>query len=209
MADYCTTTDIKNNPDLGISSSDITTYDVVLGNLITEASRLIDEQVGKWANYFYPSTDAEIRYYNAFDGEYLEIDEAVSITEVAVSESGEVTSTGYTVWAATDYIEAPYNYARTGEPIRWLEVDTVNGDESGFSRYPKGNRVTAVFGYSATPPPEIRRACVIQTISMFMQDKQGWRDAGASAELGQLVYNRNLHPVAAEILQQYKNKAVV
>lgn len=209
MADYCTTTDLKLNPDLGISSTDITDYDGVLSALITAASRLVDEQVGKWANYFYPSTDAETRYYNAFDGHCLEIDEAVSITEVAVSEGGEVTSTGYTVWAATDYIEAPYNHARTGEPIRWLEVDTVNGSQSRFSSYPKGNRVTGVFGYSATPPEEIKRATIIQTISMFMQDKQGWRDAGASAELGQLVYNKNIHPVAAEILQQYKNKAIV
>lgn len=209
MTDYCTTTDLKLNPDLGISSTDITEYDTVLSALITAASRLVDEQVGKWANYFYPSTDAEIRYYNAFDGHCLEIDEAVSVTEVAVSEGGEVTSTGYTVWADTDYIEAPYNHARTGEPIRWLEVDTVNGSHSGFSSYPKGNRVTAVFGYSATPPEEIKRATIIQAISMFMQDKQGWRDAGASAELGQLVYNKNIHPVAAEILQQYKNKAIV
>src|SRR5574343_1719112 len=99
MTDYCTTTDLKLNPDLGISSTDITEYATVLSALITAASRLVDEQVGKWANYFYPSTDAEIRYYNAFDGYCLEIDEAVSITEVAVSEGGEVKSTGYTVWA--------------------------------------------------------------------------------------------------------------
>jgi hypothetical protein len=209
MADYCTTTDVKLNPDLGISSTDVTSYDGVLSALITAASRLIDEQVGKWPNYFYPSTDTEIRYYNAFDGYCLDIDEAVSITEVAVSEGGEVTSTGYTVWAATDYILAPYNYARTGEPIRQIEVDTLNGNEYGFSRYPKGNRITGIFGYSATPPEEIKRACIIQTVSMFMQDKQGWRDAGASAELGQMVYTKNIHPVAAEILQQYKNKAIV
>lgn len=209
MADYCTTTDIKNNPDLGISSSDITSYDTVLSNLITEASRLIDEQVGKWPNYFYPTTDGEIRYYNTDDYECLQIDEAISITEVAVSEGGEITSTGYTVWAATDYIEAPYNYARTGEPIRWLEVDTLNGNQYGFSKYPKGNRVTGIFGFSATPPADVRRACVIQVVSMFMQDKQGWRDAGASAEIGQLVYNRPLHPVAEEILRHYRYKAVV
>jgi hypothetical protein len=209
MADYCTTTDVKANPDLGISSTDITSYDVVLAELITAASRLIDEQVGKWPNYFYPSTDTEIRYYNTDDYYCLQIDEAVSVTAVAVSEGGEITSTGYTVWAATDYIEAPYNYARTGEPIRWLEVDIANGTQYGFSRYPKGNKITGIFGYSTTPPAEIKRACIIQTVSMFMQDKQGWRDAGASAELGQMVYNRNLHPVADEILRQYRNKAIV
>ena len=56
----------------------------------------------------------------------------------------------------------------------------------------------------------VNRASARKTLErLFMQDKQGWRDAGASAELGQLVYNKSIHPVAAEILQQYKNKAIV
>lgn len=209
MADYCTLAQVKANPDLGLSATDSSIdYDVVLSSLITEASRLIDQQVGKWANYFYPSSDTETRYFTG-DEDCLEIDEAVSITSVAVSEGGEITSTGYTAWAATDYILGPDNYTAKSEPIRTITIDTLNGTHYSFYGYRRGVKVVGIFGYSATPPAEIRRACIIQTVSMFMQDKQGWRDAGASAELGQLVYNRNIHPVAAEILQQYKNKAIV
>ena len=206
MADYCTLLELKANPDLGVFSTG--DYDSVLASYITRASRMIDRQLGKWDNYFYPSTDAEVRYFTG-DEDYLDIDEAVSITSIAVSEGGEVTSTGYTTWAATDWFAWPYNYAAKGEPIRRIEIDTVNGSQYSFGGYPKGVKITGIFGYSATPPNEIKQACIIQATSLFMQEKQGWRDASASAELGQMVYTVGIHPVANEILQKYVYKSVV
>lgn len=208
MADYCTLVEVKANPDLGISSTDITTYDSVLSALITAASRLIDHEVGKEPDYFYPSTSDEVRYYTG-DGESVYIDEAVSITSLAVSEGGEVTSTGYTSWAATDYHLLPFNYAAKGEPIRCIEIDSVNGNQYSFYGYPKGVKVTGIFGYSATPPAEINRACIAQTVYMFMQDKQAYQTASAGADVGSLSYTDTLHPTVAEILRQYKNKAIV
>ena len=209
MADYCTLVEVKANPDLGISSTDITSYDTVLSALITAASRLIDHEVGKEPDYFYPSTADEVRYYTAEESGCLDIDEAVSITSIAVSEGGEVTSTGYTAWAATDYLLQPYNYIARAEPIRRIEVDTVNGTQFSFYGYPKGVKVTGVFGYSATPPVEVNRAAIAQTIYMFMQDKQGYQGTSAGGDVNSLRYTDNLHPTVAEILRQYKNKAVV
>lgn len=209
MADYCTLAEVKANPDLGISSTDITSYDSVLSALITQASRLIDLQVGRAPNYLYPSTDTEIRYYTAEEADCIYIDEAVSVTELAVSEGGEITSTGYTVWSSSDYILKPYNYVALSEPIREIEIDHLNGSKYSFYGYPKGVRVTGIFGYSATPPTDIKRACIAQTVFMFMQDKQGYQTQSAGGEVGSLTYTTTLHPTAAEILRQYKNKAIV
>jgi hypothetical protein len=209
MADYCTTTDVKSNPDVGISSTDVTQYDTVISALITQASRMIDEYLGKWPNYFYPSTDMEIRYYTALDHECIEIDEAVSITEVAVSEGGEVTSTGYTAWAATDYLLWPYNYSASGQPVRRIEVDPLNGSQYSFYGYPKGVRITGIFGFSLTPPVMINRAAVAQTIYMFMQDKAAYQNASAGGNQGSLFYDGKLHPLVQAMLQPYMLKGIV
>jgi hypothetical protein len=209
MADYCTTTDVKANPDLGISSTDITTYDVVLSALITQASRMIDEHLGRWPNFFSPSTDAATRFYTAFDNLVLDIDEAVSVTAVAVSEGGEVTSTGYTTWAATDYLLGPYNYAALGEPIRWIEVDTLNGSQFSFYGYPRGVSVTGIFGYSAAVPETVKRACIAQVVFMFMQDKQAYQNQSAGGDVGSLFFNGDLHPLVKKLLEPYRMKVIV
>jgi len=208
MADYCTTTDVKANPDLGISSTDVTQYDDVLGLLITAASRMIDEYLGRWPNFF-ASTDQTVRYYTAHDPTCLDIDEAVSIASVAVSEGGEVTSTGYTTWAATDYMLWPYNTSDTAEPYRRIEIDESNGSQYSFYGYPKGVKVTGVFGYSSTPPDTIRRACVAQTVFMFMQDKQGYQNLSAGGNTGSLSYTGELHPLVKRLLDPYRMKVIV
>lgn len=208
MADYCTTTDVKANPDLGISSSDVTAYDVVLPALITQASRMIDNYLGKWPNYFC-TTDTTIRYYTADDEYCLNIDEAVSVSAVAVSEGGEVTSTGYTAWAATDYRLWPYNSSDTAEPYRRIEIDEYNGTKSTWYGYPKGVRITGVFGYSSTVPEDIKRACVAQVVSMFMQDKQAYQNLSAGGNAGNLNYEGDLHPLVKQLLAPYRMKVIV
>lgn len=204
MADYCTIQEVKANPDLGISND--VEYDAALANYVTRASRMIDRYLGKWDNYFYPSTDAVARYYTGGDEPYIDIDEATEISTVAVSEFGEVTSTGYTAWGSTDWYAWPYNYSANSEPIRRIYIDDVNGSQYSFGGYRKGVKVTGVWGFSATPPNDIKQACIIQATALFMQEKQGWRDASASPELGQMIYTKALHPTAAAILDAYKHK---
>lgn len=208
MADYCSSTDVKANPDLGISSSDITAYDDVIAALITQASRMIDSYLGKWPNYF-ATSDTTVRYYTADDMTCLNIDEAVSISAVAVSEAGEVTSTGYTSWAATDYILWPYNTSDTAEPYRQIHVDEQNGAQYSFYGYPKGVKVTGVFGYSSTVPADVKRACIAQVVFMFMQDKQAYQNASAGPQMGQLFYDGDLHPLVKTLLAPYRMKVIV
>lgn len=186
MADYCTLAEVKTLiPEAGLNAS--ADYDGALSTLITAASRAIDQEVGKWNNYFYPTTDDVTRYYNGNGSTELWIDEFVSITSVSVSETGGLASTDYTLWSSSDYITWPYNTT----PIMALVIDVNNGSKLYFDAYPKSVKVVGVSGYSTTPPTIVNLACIEQTILWWMESKQGYMESGANSELGQVIVNLN------------------
>lgn len=204
MSDYCTLAEIKADiPEGGISAT--TDYDAAISTMITEASRMIDNEIGKWANYFSPSTDDETRYYDGFDSfdGRLKIDDLASITSISVSQSGGVQSTDYTAWAATDYFTLPYNATALGIPIRWIEIDFVNGSQNSFYGYRRGVKVVGRFGWSTSVPGPISRATKIQVVRWFMRGKQAFADSGASPVMGQMFYVKKLDPDVTELIKPY------
>jgi hypothetical protein len=206
MADYCSTSDIKADmPDSGLASSTDTTYDTAIGGMITAASRLIDKEVGREANWF-STTDEETRYFDGSGEVTQEIDEIHTLTSVSVSESGLIGSSNYTAWTLdTDYYVSPYNYDLIGKPIDRLIADW-NGTKYKFPKYRKAVQVVGQFGYSATPPEDVKMACKIQTMRWFGRAKQMYQDAGGSSVTGQLVYSRitkDLDPDVKILLESY------
>lgn len=200
---YCATTDIKTDmPDSALSSS--SDYDVMLPLLCEQASRLIDREVGRWPGYFYPTTDSATRYFDGSGEIEQYIDEMVSLTSVAVAEDGGTASTSYTSYTEnTDFYVWPYNYSALGVPIQRLDVDW-NGSKAGWPDSRKSIKVTGVFGYSLTPPADVKRACQIQVMRWFMRAKQGFQDASASVAMGELIYMQALDPDVARLLAPYK-----
>lgn len=188
MADYCSSSDIKVQlPEDYIASS--TDYDENLGLLCTAASRLVDREVGYWPNFFYPTTDTETRYFDGNGLQEIDIDPMVSLTSVSVSEEGSYSSSDYTAWTLnTDYFVWPYNTTGLTEPIRRLIVDPLNGSKINWTRFRKAVQVVGIFGYSATPPELIKQVCIVQVMRWYMRSKQGYQDAGANPEVGQMVY---------------------
>ena len=204
MADYCTYAEIKAvMPDSPLVQMGQTEHATAFDALITRASRLIDREVGAWPNYFYPTTDDAIRYFDGNGEEELWIDECMSITTLAVAESGETCSTGYTTWSSTEYEVWPYNYSETGQPIMRLDIN-MNGDKGNFPPYRKAVKLTGVFGYSSTPPEDIKQACIIQVVRWYMRAKQSYQDAGANVDLGSMVYVQQLDPDIKELLHAYR-----
>lgn len=212
MSDYCTLADIKQDiPEGGIAST--TDYDAAISQMITDASRMIDNEIGKWPNYFQPSTDEETRYYdgNTWEetsrlglyGRAIRIDDAVSITSFAISQSGGMQSTDYTVWASGDFFTAPYNNVALGLPIRWVEIDFLNGSQNSFYGYRRGVRVTGRFGWSSACPSTVSRATKIQVIRWFMRGKQAFADGGANPATGQMTYVKKLDADVAELIKPY------
>ena len=206
MADYVTVAEIKADiPDSPLFDVTDDTYDTVLGNMVTAASRLIDRYVGGWDNYFYPSTDSQTRYFDGSGEEIQYIDPAVSITSVAVSESGGRASADYTTWTNdTDYFVFPYNYSSLGMPIMGLAVDNDSGSKGTFGMTKKGVKVTGIFGYSVTPPADVEQACKIQAVRFFMRSKQGYQDAAANPSMGEMYYMKELDPDVKVLLQRYR-----
>jgi hypothetical protein len=205
MADYCSSSDVKAEmPDSSLASSTDATYDTAIGTLITAVSRLIDKQVGREPNWF-ASTDSETRYYDGSGEVTQEIDECHTLTSVAVSESGSIVNSEYTAWTLdTDYYVSPYNYSALGLPIDRLIADW-NGTKYKFPRYRKAVKVVAQFGYSATPPDDIKQACIIQSMRWFGRAKQMFQDQGGGDWAGQTVFARSeLDPDVKIILQSYK-----
>jgi hypothetical protein len=204
MADYTTVAQVKADmPDSALYDS--VDYDLALGEMVTNASRLIDREVGGWPNYFYPTTDSVTRYFDGSGEAEQWIDPMVSLTSVAVAESGGRAVTDYTTWTLdTDYFVWPYNYNSVGKPIQQLIVDNIAGNKGRFNRGRKAVKVTGIFGYSASPPEPIKQACKITAMRWFMRAKQGYQDASASASMGEMLYVQSLDPDVKTLLAPYK-----
>jgi hypothetical protein len=206
MADYCSTSDIKvDMPDSGLASSTDATYDTAIGNMITAASRLIDKYIGREANWF-STTDEETRYFDGSGEVIQEIDELHTLTSVSISDVGGTSSTSYeAITLDTDFYVWPYQYDQLGVPITRLIMDW-NGDEYTWPHFRKAVKVVGQFGYSATPPEDVKMACKIQTMRWFGRSKQMWQDAGGGSVTGQLVYSRvakDLDPDVRILLESY------
>lgn len=199
MADYTSSTDVRAL----VTDSNLTTdssYDTVIGTLITAASRMIDHYCGGWDNYFYPTTDNVVRYYDGSGETAQEIDDMVTLSSVAVAENG---STDYTTWTLdTDFIVYPYNYSQIARPISELHIDR-NASKS-WTRFRKAVKVTGVFGFSATPPADVVQACKIQALRWFMRGKQTYQDAAASVATGEIIYTQELDPDIKMLLHHYR-----
>ena len=199
MADYTTALAVRSlATDSGFTTD--TSYDTLLGSLITAASRMIDRYVGGWDNYFASSTDDETRYYNGSGTDELDIDASISITSVSVAEDGGRAATDYTDWTVTtDYYTHPYNAL----PIRRLIVEE-DGDKYGFHRSRKSVKVTGRFGYSESAPADVALACQIQVSRWFMRAKGSFQDASAAASVGQIMYTKELDPDVKNLLHHYR-----
>lgn len=199
---YCSSSDIIDDmPDSPLYSSTDAAYSTALAGMILSASRLIDEEVGRWPGYYYPTTDIEVRYFDGTGEDEAPIDECVLLSKLEVSESGYRGTTDYTEWTLdTDYFVYPYNYSANGIPIKKIIIEAESG-KGWFVYGRKVIKVTGIFGYSSTPPDYIRRAVIIQASRWYMRAKQAYQDRNATAELGQYVYGKGLDPDIQELIK--------
>jgi len=201
--DYCTLAQVKEVlVDSGLAAS--TDYDAVITSTITRACRAIDRFTGRDAGaYAVTSTDETTRYYAGSGYSEMWVDEmAAAPSYVGNSQSGGVDSTSYTTLDSTGYFLWPLNET----PYQRLDIDTINGTQIMFYRYPKSVKVTAAFGYAlaGATPGEIEQAAIIQAVRWFKRGQQAFKDVGAIPELGQLAYAQALDPDVKFILDHYR-----
>lgn len=202
--DYTTST----NAFADISEGNYTSSDYpAMAGFVTAASRLIDNEMGRWDGFFYPTTDTKTFYYDGSGHEYQDIDEFVSISSVSVAEQGGLASSDYIAWTEnTDYIVYPYNTTNKGRPITELQIIQFNGTKANWYRFQRSVQVQGIAGYSLTTPDTIAMATRMQAVRFFMRAKQGYQDSGADVSIGGMTFKGKLEldPDVKALLWPYK-----
>lgn len=171
--------------------------DTMLEIAITSSSRMIDDYTDR---FFYKTGTGQTPatyYYTAQDYWTVNIDDSVSISEVATDDNFD--QTWSTVWATSDYLTEPVNNPNRGWPIdRLISV----------TRYvfpvnlPQAVRVKGIFGWSAVPS-EINQACIIQSSRLFVRKQSPFGIAG-TPELGTVRLTSRLDPDVEALIRPFK-----
>lgn len=140
---------------------------------ITAASRMLDDYTGR---FFYKDGTVGspvIRYFSTADFYTCQIDDIVTISEIAIDTAFD--QTYGVVFATSDYLVEPVNAPRKG----WPYTRILASGAYVFPAYiPQAVRVTGVWGWSAVPS-EISMATLIQASRLFARKQSPFGIAGA------------------------------
>ena len=189
---YCTLAELKAS--LAITDS---VDDTPLEAAITATSRMIDDYTGR---FFYRNGTTQspvARYYTPLDPWTMNMDDSVSITEVATDEN--FNQTWDTVWSTSDYMLEPVNNPQRGWPVNRILA---------IGRYvwpyylPQSCRITGVWGWNAVPA-EINMATLIQAARLFTRRQSPFGIAG-SPDLGTVRLTAKLDADVEALLRPFR-----
>lgn len=171
---YCTLAELKSA--LAIDTLDVVD-DTALELAVESSSRMIDDYCDRFFYQDGTSQSPVARYYSPIDMYYVQIDDIITITEIATDE--DLSFSWDTVWTTTDFMVEPINNPRKGWPYNKLLAVGAYIFTAGL---PQSLRVQGIWGWSAVPK-EIKTACLIQSSRMFLRRQSPFGIAG-SPELG-------------------------
>ncbi len=189
---YCTLAELKAS--LAITDS---VDDTPLEAAITATSRMIDDYTGR---FFYRNGTTQspvARYYTPLDPWTMNMDDSVSITEVATDDN--FNQTWDTVWSTSDYMLEPVNNPQRGWPVNRILA---------IGRYvwpyylPQSCRITGVWGWNAVPA-EINMATLIQAARLFTRRQSPFGIAG-SPDLGTVRLTAKLDADVEALLRPFR-----
>ncbi len=171
--------------------------DVMLELAITSSSRMIDDYTDRFFYQVGTSQNPATYYYTALDWWTLNIDDNVSISEIATDDDFD--QTWSTVWTTSDFFVQPVNNPNRGWPVNRLEAI----DQYVFPvNLPNAVRVKGVFGWTAVPS-EINTACLIQSSRLFVRKQSPFGIAG-TPELGTVRLTSRLDPDVEALIRPFK-----
>jgi hypothetical protein len=189
---YCTLAELKAS--LAITDS---VDDTPLEAAIQATSRMIDDYTGR---FFYRNGTTQspvARYYTPLDPWTMNMDDSVSITEVATDDN--FNQTWDTVWGTSDYMLEPVNNPQRGWPVNRILA---------IGRYvwpyylPQSCRITGVWGWNAVPA-EINMATLIQAARLFTRRQSPFGIAG-SPDLGTVRLTAKLDADVEALLRPFR-----
>ncbi len=189
---YCTLSDLKTS----LAIEDITD-DTALEAAILTASRMIDDYTGRF--FYKDGTNAApvVRYYTAQDWYTCNVDDFVSLTQIATDDNFDQLYT--TIWQSDDYMVEPVNNPRRGWPLsRLLAIDSYIFPYN----LPQSVKVTAVWGWPSVPA-EIAMATKIQASRLFIRRQSPFGIAG-TPELGTVRLSSRLDPDVEALIRPFR-----
>lgn len=170
--------------------------DSLLEMAVESASRLVDAYC---ARSFYNAGTAS-RYFVADTDWLTNIDDAVTITEIATDASAD--GTYDVVWQADDYQLEPLNGRVDGLPVPYNAIRAI-----GDYTYPIWGgealvKVTATWGWSAVPTA-IKQATIIQSSRIFKR-LDSPLGVLSSPDLGFIRVGSRLDPDVAQLVDSYR-----
>ena len=179
---------------LGITSTD-TDDDVLLGEMLDEATRIIDMETG----YSFEST-TDTRYYEEdalapSDSYLLRVDEPLlSVSELlnGDSDSTEITSSDYWLWPRNE-----------GPPYWGIKLKVIVSSSWQWSA-DYFVTVTGTWGYASTPPDDIKLACRRLATYLYQQKDNPIYETTIFPEQGAVVTPTGLPDDVERIVRKYR-----
>ena len=189
---YATLADLKLRLDIPDGADD-----AILEGTIEAASRRIDEDTGR---RFYLVTEA--RYFTPEQGGLVEVDDLITLTDLATDIAG--TRTYDTVWQPTDYDLLPTNAASRGWPYTAIARRPLA--RWAFPILPLAVRVTGDWGYAAAPPAPIVQACLLLAARLWRRKDAAVAEVGTmgSEGLAQVRTYPSNDPDVRQLLAPYR-----
>ena len=189
---YCTLSDLKTS----LAIEDITD-DTALEAALLTSSRMIDDYTGRF--FYKDGTNAApvVRYYTAQDWYTCNVDDFVSLTQIATDDNFDQLYT--TIWQSDDYMVEPVNNPRRGWPLsRLLAIDSYIFPYN----LPQSVKVTAVWGWPSIPA-EIQMAAKLQASRLFIRRQSPFGIAG-TPDLGTVRLSSRLDPDVEALIRPFR-----
>lgn len=189
---YCTLQEVKN-----ALAIDDPQDDLAIEAAIMATSRMIDDYTGR---FFYKDGAPQspvVRYFTAKDWWTCNIDDIISITEIATDDNFDQLYS--LVWQSDDYMVEPVNNPRRGWP--WTRLIAIGSYIFPYN-LPQSVRVTGVWGWSAIPE-EVKMACRLQAARFFVRRQSPFGIAG-SPEIGTVRLSSRLDPDVELLLKPFR-----
>jgi hypothetical protein len=174
---------------------------------ITEASAAIDEWCGQ---EFTPSAAAATaRIYEPANGYQVTVDPFWTTSGLVVETDDADTGT-YVTWAADDYGLRRYGGNRAGRLNAPYDTLVAVGSYAfpTANKYPGALRVTAKWGWAATPIA-VQGACEILTVELWARKDTPFGITQTVAEFGGLRIGRDLFAQVASMLRPFRREDIV
>ena len=181
----------------GYLDIDITSDDPLLQEAIEDAQSYIDSQTNR---HFEAETDT--RYYDhsaisRWNSRLLDLfsDDLLTVTGLANGDSSS------TAIALTDFWLTPRNL---GPPYHGILLKT---DITSYWEFDTDYwvAVTGTWGYSTTPPDDIRRATLVLA-SYFFRQKDGMFETTAIVESGAIAIPQGIPATVDRVINRYKRR---